>query len=193
MNLTSPDGQITAVIDDAGEVGQGAPQEKFMSNQSNPDEFPVSHETETTSPRYLSAPKICHNPNCSFQTHEPLHHCPKCGRPIWTTNQFRAISAVLIFCGLFFIVFGGGLIYALAPIDNNSSRTRFTGSEARKIFILGIIGVILAFGLSVLAAGLWQVIFGRANRRLIYILLSFLLVLLTIVGVGRLILELSAS
>ena len=85
---------------------------------------------------------------------------------------------------------GGGLIYALAPNYDNSSGTRFTGSEAQKIFILGIFGVMVAIGVSVLAAGLWQVIFGRVNRRLIYILLILFMVGLAIVGVGRFILVL---
>ena len=164
-----------------------------MSNQNIPDEVAGSSDNEINHIHYLTAPKICHNLNCSFQTREPLHSCPKCGRPIWTTNEFRLISSLLIPCGLFFIILGGGLIYFLAPIDNNSSGTRFTGSEAQKIFILGIFGVILAFGLSVLVAGLWQVIFGRPNRHLIYVLLTSFIVVLTIVGVGRLILELLAS
>lgn len=161
-----------------------------MNNQSNSNEVVASPEAGINSPHHLAAPRICHNPNCSFQTHEPIHKCLKCGRPIWTTNQFRLISSLLIFCGLFFILLGGGLIYAVASIDNNSSGTRFTGSEAQKIFILGIFGVMIAIGLSVLAAGLWQVIFGRANRRLIYILLTLFMVGLAIVGVGRFILVL---
>jgi len=95
---------------------------------------------------------------------------------------------VLIPCGLFFCALGGGLIYIVARADST-----FKGGEAMSIFILGIFGVILALGLAVLITGLWQVIFGRVNRRLIYILLTFLLVLLIIVGVGRLILELLVS
>ena len=161
-----------------------------MKDQKKSNEVVVSPEVRINSPRSLTAPKICHNPNCSFQTHEPLSKCRKCGRPIWTTNQFRLISSLLIFCGLFFITLGGGLIYAVARIDNNSSRTRFTGSEAQKIFILGIFGVMVAVGLSILAAGLWQVIAGRANRRLIYVLLTLFMVGLAIVGVGRLVLVL---
>lgn len=155
-----------------------------MNDQNKSNEVVALPESEINSPSGLTAPRICHNPNCSFQTHEPIHKCLKCGRPIWTSNQFRLISSVLIFCGLFFIILGGGLIYAVAQVDNNSSK----GSEAQKLFILGIFGVMVAIGLSVLAAGLWQVVFARANRRLIYILLTLFMVGLAIVGVGRLVL-----
>ena len=161
-----------------------------MSNQSKPDEVALSPQAESNSPRYLPALKICHNPDCSLQTREPLHRCPNCGRPIWTTNQFRLISSVLIICGLFLMMLGGGLFYFLAPIDKHSSGTRFTGSDEQKIFILGIFVAIFAFGTSVLVAGLWQVIFGRASRRLIYVLLTSFMVVLAIAGVGRLILTL---
>lgn len=158
-----------------------------MSNQIKSDGVVVSSDAETDSPQYLNEPKICHNLNCGFQTHEPLRRCPKCGRPVWTTSEFRLISSGLIFCGLFLSVIGGGLIFLLVRVVSNGT---FKGGEAAAIFIFGIFGVILSFGLSVLAAGLWQVIFGRANRRLIYILLTTLLVLMLIVGFGRLILVL---
>jgi lysylphosphatidylglycerol synthetase-like protein (DUF2156 family) len=164
-----------------------------MSNQSKPTEAAAASDAAIDSPRYLTAPKICHNLDCSFQTHEPLSRCPKCGRPIWTTNEFRVISSVLIFCGLFLSIVGGGLIFIFAGVVSNTDASRgttFKGGEAMAIFIFGIFGVILSFGLSVLAAGLWQVIFGRANRRLIYILLTILLVLMLIVGFGQLILVL---
>lgn len=162
-----------------------------MNDQSRPNENTASPAAKINFPS--TAPKICHNPNCGFQTREALRDCPKCGRPIWTTNQFRLISSLLIFCGLFFILLGSGLLYALAPIDGNSSGTRFTGSEGQKMFILGIFAVMIAFGLSVLAAGLWQVVFGRANGRLIYIMFTALMIGLVIVGFGRLILTLLAN
>lgn len=167
-----------------------------MSNQSKPNNAVASLHAETNSPRYLTAPKICHNPNCGFQTHEPLHRCPKCGRPMWTANEFRLISGVLVFCGLFLSALGGGLIIVFANSILNSGESgasQFKGSEATLIFIFGIFGVILAFGLSALTAGVWQVIFGRANARLIYILLTLMLALLLIIWFGRFVVSLLES
>jgi hypothetical protein len=80
---------------------------------------------------------------------------------------------------------GGGLLYLVAPIGRYSSGTRFTGSEGQKIFILGIFVAIFAFGSSVLAAGVWQVILGRVSRSIIYVLLTAFVVILAIVAVGR--------
>ena len=161
--------QISSVIREDG-----------MSEQIKLNEDVVSPQAEINPPRYLSAPKICHNLNCNFQTHEPLSKCPKCRRPIWTTNEFRLISLPIIFCGFFLSGIGGGLLYFAAP--------QIIGSMAAKIFITGIFGVILAFGLCILAIGLWQVLFGIANRRLIFIFLALLLLGMLIIGFGRLIL-----
>lgn len=141
-------------------------------------------QTESGAPP-LGEPRICHNPNCDFQTHDPLlHRCMKCGRPIWTTTQFRLISAPLIFLGFILMAIGGGLLYAVSRIDNTSG-TKFTGSESQMTFILGIFVVIFAFGVSVVLAGLWQVIVGRASRHLIRLLLVLFGAILVIIGVGK--------
>ena len=160
-----------------------------MSNQTIPDEVVGSSHNEINPIHYLTAPKICHNPNCDFQTHEPLHRCPKCGRPIWTTNQFRLISSLIVLCGFFFLGVGGGLGYI--AYRNYAPGGRLPeGYELGVVVLTAIAGFILLFGLVVIAVGAWQVLFGRANRRLIYILLIFLLVMLLIIGFGRLILTL---
>ena len=85
---------------------------------------------------------------------------------------------------------GGGLLYFVAPIGKNSSGTRFTGSEGQKLFILGIFFAVFAFGLSVLAAGLWQVILGRASKSLVNAVLTMFVIILAIAGFGRLALSL---
>lgn len=127
--------------------------------------------------------RICHNPSCGYTTFEPLAKCPKCRRPIWTTVQFRLISSGLIFCGLFFIVLGAGLVYLF-------TFGGFLGGEALRLLLLGSSGLILSLGLSVFAAGLWQVIFGRANMKIITTLLYLLCGFFAFIGFGRLIISL---
>lgn len=127
--------------------------------------------------------RICHNPSCDYTTFEPLRKCPKCKRPIWTTVQFRLISSGLILCGLFFIALGGGLVYLF-------TFGRFLGGETLRLILLAFSGIILALGLSVVAAGLWQVIFGRANMKIITTLLYLLCAFFALIGFGRLIISL---
>lgn len=124
--------------------------------------------------------RICHNPRCDYSTFEPLRKCPKCGRPIWTTVQFRLISSVLLFCGLFFILLGGGLVYLFTS-------GKFLGGEALRLLFLAFSGLILSLGLSIFAAGLWQVVFGRANMKIIKTLLYLMCAFFAIIIFGRLI------
>lgn len=137
---------------------------------------------EGFSPSSQTERRICHNPRCDYTTFEPLRKCPKCGRPIWTTVQFRLISSVLIFCGLFFVALGGGLVYlfTFGP---------FEGGEALRLLLLAFSGVILSVGLSVVAAGLWQVIFGRANMKIIKTLLYLMFAFFAFIIFGRLIIR----
>lgn len=128
--------------------------------------------------------KICHNPYCGFKTLEAISKCPKCGRPVWTTSQFRVLSSFLIFLGGILLAAGVGLIILVASKVSGTNRD---GGESLLIFLYLLFGLIAAFGLSVMATGVWQVLFGSANLKLIGILLSLLVGLLLIVGFGRLI------
>lgn len=164
-------------------------EKRRMDDQSKQNIQSAFTETGNNPVRHLTAPKICNNPHCSFQTHEPMSRCPKCGRPIWTTNEFRAISSVLIFCGFLLLLLGGGLGYIFFrnyDFGGGMSEDNETG-----MFILAAVsGFIISFGLAVLVAGAWQVIFGRANWRIIKIILGFMIGMLLIAGFGRLVLYL---
>jgi len=160
-----------------------------MNVQDNVNAETSVPQTVVNPVKHLTAPKICHNMNCGFQTHEPLTKCPKCKRPMWTTNEFRVISSLLVVCGLLFLLIGGGLGYI--AYRNYAYTENITEKHQTGIYFLSAISIFLtAFGLTVITAGGWQVIFGRANKRLIVITITFLIVFFLIVGSGRLILSL---
>src|ERR1041384_3984785 len=146
-----------------------------MDNRDEPD-------YESFSSREPAERRICHNPRCEYSTFESQTKCPKCGRPIWTTVQFRLISSVLILCGLFFIALGGGLVYlfTIGP---------FQGGEALRLLLLAFSGLILSLGISIVTAGLWQVIFGRANMKIIKILLYLMCSFFAVIILGRVIIR----
>jgi hypothetical protein len=49
---------------------------------------------------------------------------------------------------------------------------RFTGTKDQMYMIFGILGFVLLFGFTSLIAGLWQLVFGRRNMMLIYLILG---------------------
>ena len=145
--------------------------------------------------RYMTAPKVCHNPYCLFESHERIYKCPKCGRPMWTPNEFRILSSLLIPCGLFLMLVGGGLIVLSTVKATNDANKVPQYSDSRVptavlYFCYVLFGVILSAGMSVLAAGVWQVLTARASRWLINLLVGLIVTMFAIAFVGKSILTL---
>lgn len=106
-----------------------------------------------------------------------------------TTVEFRLASSALIFCGLFLFIIGGGLGYI--AYRNYAYTENITEKHELGIYILSAISIFLAsLGTSIIAAGAWQVIFGKANLRLIYIMLGFIFIFFIIIGFGKLVITL---
>src|SRR5690349_8966120 len=84
--------------------------------------------------------------------------------------------------GVVQIVLGGALMAGMAVlswvmygvINNNDPRasTKFTGTENDMMFMFAIFGLVFFIGFTSLVAGLWQVIFGKRNLILVWIMLA---------------------
>jgi uncharacterized membrane protein len=105
---------------------------------------------------------------CDFETDESLAKCPQCGRKLQSAKKVRILGWVLVLLGGFLVVFMGGLGILLAGIIAGSGQpgnsTRFTGGPEDVMFIVGIFGLVIAFGLAAMAGGAWQIWFGKPNR-----------------------------
>ena len=90
--------------------------------------------------------------------------------------------AALRALGVVLVVLGGALMGGMAVlswvmygvIHNNDPRagTKFTDSESDMMFMFGIFGLVFFIGLTALVSGLWQIIFGKRNLILVWIMLG---------------------
>lgn len=121
----------------------------------------------------MVAPYFCDK--CKFETGEPLGKCPTCGRSLRKTSTVRALGWVLV-------VLGGGLTLFMAWLTVFITRliahsgepgatTRFTGNSADITFAYSVFGVVLAFGLTSVVAGAWQIVYGRRNKKLVFLVI----------------------
>jgi hypothetical protein len=97
-----------------------------------------------------------------------------------TKATVRILGGVLVFLGGFIsamMAFIGMFIYG-APARTGGSR--FNGSENELMFAVGIIGLTFIVGVSFALAGLWQIIFGRRNRFIVWVSIGLVIVLLVI-------------
>jgi len=121
---------------------------------------------------------------CGYETGETVTKCPKCGRGLLSTKQVRQLGWVQVIIGLFLVVFMGIITFNLAPSMlepgvPDTSGSRFTGTREQARIVLGLFGVIIVFGLTSIAGGLWQITFGTRNKWILYFgVVLFLLLML---------------
>ena len=123
--------------------------------------------------------------NCGYETHKLRSHCPKCGTTLQSRRWSRRFGLLLVIGGLIICGLMGYVVWELGPslLNPGSDRTRFSGTPATARMLLAIFGAVLAFGLTALGYGLWQMITGRRSKRVIYfvVALAGLLLLLAYV------------
>jgi hypothetical protein len=81
---------------------------------------------------------------------------------------------VLLVLGTFLVVFMGGLgIYLgqlIAQSGTPGSGTRFTGGPNDVAIIMAVFGLVIAFGIATMVGGIWQIKYGKPNRKLMVVM-----------------------
>ncbi|MCM3870024.1 MAG: TMEM199/VMA12 family vacuolar ATPase assembly factor [Pyrinomonadaceae bacterium] len=123
-------------------------------------------------------------PKCDFETNEVLAKCPNCGRRLQSAKKVRILGWVLVLLGAFLAIFMGGLGVVLGGIISRTGQpgetSRFTGGPEVVLFIVAIFGLVIFFGLLSIAAGVWQIWYGKPNTplRVLMFVVAGLLVLI---------------
>lgn len=109
---------------------------------------------------------------CGFQTHKFQSVCPKCGGGMATRRWSRRFGGVLVVAGVFISGVMGWVLYTTVPlllhpgvrIDGWS----FDGGPGAAAGVLAVLAFVMAFGLTALSYGIWQVRTGKRSLRMIY-------------------------
>jgi hypothetical protein len=114
-------------------------------------------------------PKILSCPKCSFETEETLARCPSCGSRLQSKRKVRILGWLLLVIGTGLVLFMGVLgIYLGSMIAQSGApgeTMRFTGGPQEIALIVAVFGLVISFGLGSMAGGLWQIIYGKPNRK----------------------------
>jgi uncharacterized integral membrane protein len=130
--------------------------------------------------------RICYK--CRFEANTSETKCPKCRRPLFTQTKIRILGGLITFLGAFIAAM---MIYILSfvysSINQANDSLKFTGTETQASYIYAILGLTLTAGLFFVFTGLWQIIFGRRNRILVWIslLIIFGVVIISIIFVSN--------
>ncbi len=127
---------------------------------------------------------------CNYETTEPLAKCPQCGQRLRTAATVRRLGWVLIIIGGLLVAFMGWLTFGITGIiahsDEPGAPSRFTGGPEMVLAIYGIFGFVILFGLVAMAGGIWQVKYGKRNKKLAYLIFGLGIVFIIIGWLVRL-------
>ena len=114
--------------------------------------------------------------NCGYETHKFRSHCPKCGTSLQSRRWSRRFGLGLVIGGLIICGIMGFVVFQVGPPLLNpgvsSGGTRFSGTPGQARMVLAIFAGVLAFGVTALGYGLYQMITGRRSKRVIYFVVA---------------------
>lgn len=129
--------------------------------------------------------KVLSCPKCSFETEETLARCPSCGSRLQSARKVRILGWLLLVIGTGLVLFMGALgIYLGSIIAQSGERggtTSFAGGPQDVALIVAVFGLVICFGLASMAGGLWQIIYGKPNRK---VMVSMFLVVGILVAIA---------
>ncbi|MEP6923978.1 MAG: hypothetical protein ABI954_05915 [Pyrinomonadaceae bacterium] len=88
---------------------------------------------------------------------------------------------VLVFCGGCLTIFMGAMLFWAANLllqPSNSETLKLQGGVKVIGVLFGVFSFIFLFGAAILAAGVWQLIYGKRNAKIILILAVLISVML---------------
>lgn len=127
---------------------------------------------------------------CRFEGNLPQNICPRCGKRLYTATNVRWRGFFLLFIGIFLSVFMSVIAFFVSGLlmnaMNNPESARKINAETPMLFIVyGIFGLVIVIGLTSMLMGIWQLIFGKRNRVLIWIFFGLLFLTLFVGAIFR--------
>jgi len=119
---------------------------------------------------------------CSYEADTAETRCPRCGRPFKSSKNIRVRGGILVFLGVFLILFMGGIAlfvsYLVFGGSNPDAAAKFRGEGFQLLLIYGIFGCVMLFGLASLITGIFQLITGRRNQFLVWLMMGLVFLLI---------------
>ena len=127
----------------------------------------------------LSPPVRRTCPKCGYIRETGETNCADCGKPLQKVSTVRISGVLLVVMGTLLLGIMGWLslwIYgAISPVANAASR--FNGDPKDILFIIFAFGLVVSISLAALAGGLWQIIFGKRNKLIVFVVFGLGIIL----------------
>jgi sterol desaturase/sphingolipid hydroxylase (fatty acid hydroxylase superfamily) len=115
---------------------------------------------------------------CHYPANASDAKCPRCGGPLKTKGSIRMLGGVLVFLGGFISVLMIGVMLLMFGIFSQTPASKIKGEEAKVLWAIGVVALTFGVGVSFAIAGLWQMIFGKRNKWIVWISIALVVFLL---------------
>lgn len=134
-----------------------------------------------------AAPELKECFKCKTLEQTSNMNCPRCGRKLQGPKQIRTRGAVQLASGLFLVIFMGVIAVAVGGITERAMRDpgqaqKITEQASTFLAIYAIFALVIVFGLHGIVIGTFQLVTGRRNKVLVWIMWLLLFLLLFACG-----------
>lgn len=98
-----------------------------------------------------------------------------------SAQGIRRRGWLTIVLGFLLVTMMGAITFNLAPTmlsGAGSSGPKFNGTPEQAMLILGLFGLVIVFGLTCVASGLWQIVTGRRSIWIVVVVLALTFLLI---------------
>ncbi|HVE58414.1 MAG TPA: hypothetical protein VNB22_16395 [Pyrinomonadaceae bacterium] len=126
-----------------------------------------------------AAPQLHFCFKCRWEGRVSQTVCPRCGKRLFSQKNVRVRGVILTFLGLFLSGFMSAIAFFVTAMlveaaKNPKTGAKFNGDEHMLLMVYLIFAGVIAMGVTIILAGLWQIIFGRRNMFLIWIFFALI-------------------
>ncbi len=127
---------------------------------------------------------------CRFEGNIAQDICPQCGKRLFTATNVRWRGFFLALIGLFLSGFMAAVAFFVSTLlmgamNNPDSARKINNESSMLLMIYGIFGLVILMGMTSILMGIWQMVFGKRNRFLIWIFFALIFLTLFVGAVFR--------
>ncbi len=111
--------------------------------------------------------KSCYK--CGYIRETAEKNCADCGKLLESVSRIKITGAIQIILGSVLLTFMGWLAFWML---NANSNNHFNGGANDVLFVIFIFGLIFSISIGVISAGIWQIVFGRRNKLLMFAMIG---------------------
>jgi magnesium-transporting ATPase (P-type) len=120
---------------------------------------------------------------CSFRGETAEVNCPQCGKKLRTAKNIRVRGVIQIVTGVILVLMMAGLSVFIGVLiakgSNDPETTKKLADQRNFLFVVYAFFAVLAlFGLNGIVMGTWQVVTGRRNKVLMWVMFVLLALIL---------------